>query len=238
MQPKITAIISAAGSGTRMGYDTNKLLIDLKGKTILARTLEQIARIDVISGVVLVIRPEDEQVIRTEILPRVNMGTRPLIITYGGATREDSTWQGILAAPEDTDIVLTHDGARPFVTDAIINRCIKELLNRNADGVICTVPVKDTIKVINKHGYVETTPKRSTLFAVQTPQVFYRDKLKAAYVNARSEGIFTTDDAQIVEVFGGRIFTVEGSYENIKVTTRDDLLTGQLIIEKREEADE
>lgn len=128
---------------------------------------------------------------------------------------------------------MIHDGARPFVEPDLIRTMLFEMAQTAADGVICAVPVKDTIKVV-QHGVVETTPRRSSLYAVQTPQIFRRSVLQRAYEKARGEEVETTDDAQIVEIFGGTVHVVEGSYSNIKITTPEDLLLGETILRERE----
>ncbi len=237
--PYITAVISAAGRGSRMGFPRNKLMICLEGQTILERTLHQLEACAMIRAFVIVIRPDDKEQVEAEILPRVfPKEDRPIVLVTGGETREDSTWQGINAAPKETQVILYHDGARPFVKPVTVGQTIQTLLENPVDGAICVVPVKDTIKMVDNRGFVETTPQRSSLFAVQTPQVFWKKSLLAAYKKARSEHISTTDDSQIVEIFGGTIRTVTGDYENIKITTRDDLTLGQMIIRKREQGND
>ncbi len=228
--PYITAVISAAGRGRRMGWNRNKLMMKLDNMLIVERTVSALKKCPLIKAYVLVIRPEDEEEIKTSIIPGVFSKDDVVVTIYGGETREESTWNGINVVPEETEIILYHDGARPFITVDVIERVIKTLMENKADGAIPVVPVKDTIKVLNADNYVETTPNRERLVAVQTPQAFWKDKLIGAYKNARSENIATTDDAQIVEVFGGKIVTTEGSFYNIKITTPEDLLVGESII--------
>lgn len=232
--PYITAVVSAAGKGERMGWHRNKLLIPLDNICILERTLMALVAVEEIRSYVIVIRPEDREEIELGILPRVFGRVRDhVILAPGGPSRKDSIWNGLLALPDRTDLVLYHDGARPFVTPEVIRRTIRGLLESRVDGSICVVPVKDTVKVINDDRNVVTTPNREKLVAVQTPQVFHRESILRAYRNAREEDISATDDAQIVELAGGKIRTVRGDYENIKITTREDLLIGELIIKKR-----
>ncbi len=228
--PYITAVISAAGRGRRMGWNRNKLMMKLDNMLIVERTVSALKKCPLIKAYVLVIRPEDEEEIKGSIIPGVFSEDDVVLTTYGGETREESTWNGIKVAPEETEMILYHDGARPFITVDVIERVINTLIENKADGAIPVVPVKDTIKVLNADKYVETTPNRERLVAVQTPQAFWKDKLISAYKNARSENIATTDDAQIVEVFGGKIVTTEGSFYNIKITTPEDLLVGESII--------
>ncbi|MDY3052113.1 MAG: 2-C-methyl-D-erythritol 4-phosphate cytidylyltransferase [Ndongobacter sp.] len=230
----VSAVISAAGRGSRMGWERNKLLLPLSGKSILQRTLEALTEVREIDHFVLVIRPEDEATVREEILSGIKALTRERVtLCFGGDTREASTWCGLQHLPEEARTVLIHDGARPFVEPDLIRTMLFEMAQTAADGVICAVPVKDTIKVV-QHGVVETTPRRSSLYAVQTPQIFRRSVLQRAYEKARGEEVETTDDAQIVEIFGGTVHVVEGSYSNIKITTPEDLLLGETILRERE----
>lgn len=231
----VTAVISAAGRGTRMGCKTNKLLLPLGGLPILERTLLAVSACPYIKDYVIVVRPENEQAVQ-EMVGRVFGDRAPNVrLVYGGETREKSTWNGLQALPEETKIVLTHDGDRPFTNRAMIERALNKLidLGSQVSGVICAVPVTDTIKIVNKSQIVQATPPRKNLFAVQTPQVFWKDDLVNAYRRGRHEMLKVTDDAGIVEIIGGRIAIVEGDYGNIKITTREDLSTGETIIKKK-----
>lgn len=235
MKPWVSAVISAAGRGARMGFDTNKLLIDFEGKTIIERTLEALREVSFVSHYVLVIRPEEEEVM-AKIAEKIFSGLS-YSLAYGGATREASTRSGIEQCPKNTEVILTHDGARPFVSKKIIEDCYNTFLETKADGTIVVVPVKDTIKTVDAKGFVSRTPKRSMLYQVQTPQIFWKDLLLEAYDKALQEKLEVTDDAQIVELFGGRVSTSLGDYSNIKITTKEDLLLGKMIIKKREKDD-
>lgn len=235
--PKIGAVIQAAGRGTRMGYKRNKLMMPLQGLPVLTWTLRGLVTCPYIQSFVIVIRPEDEEEVRESILPAVFTQGQEVRLVYGGESREASTWNGLMTLPEDIDIVISHDGARPFVSSNLIERCInrlRDLGQQRASGVICVVPVKDTIKVVGEAGYVQATPPRKNLYAVQTPQVFWMDHLVWAYRKAQTEKVAVTDDAGIVEIVGGRIATVEGSYNNIKITTPEDLSTAELILRELE----
>ncbi|MDY3986988.1 MAG: 2-C-methyl-D-erythritol 4-phosphate cytidylyltransferase [Peptoniphilaceae bacterium] len=231
---KIAAIISAAGKGERMGFHRNKLLIPLGGMTILERTLIALEAMEEIEHFILVIRPEDEAVIRS-FLPSIFSDLTRIQLVYGGKTRQESTRNGLFAISESADLVMIHDGARPFITHKVVRDCIQRLLESDAEGAIAVVPMKDTIKVVNEKGLVVATPQRSMLCAVQTPQVFYRKKLMDAYQKGAREEINATDDAQLMVYLGGKIVTSPGDYSNIKMTTPEDLLVGRLIIEKRQQ---
>lgn len=232
MDESVAAVISAAGRGTRMGWDRNKLMMELEGTTILERTLQVMKQSGRIDRYVVVVRNEDHDEVRDRILPRVfGREAGEVILVEGGESREESTRNGLDAVPGECGVVLTHDGARPFAECEIVGRVLDRLAEGDVEGVICAVPVKDTIKVASR-GLVEMTPVRSTLFAVQTPQAFRVDVLRRAYEKAMRERVAVTDDSQIVEIFGGKIAVVEGSYRNIKITTAEDLLMGELLLRK------
>ncbi len=224
-------VIVAAGSGKRMGAGRNKLWLTLAGKPILVHTVERFAAHPGIAEVVLVISERDE----TETLDwlRTTPYADRVKLAYGGAERQDSVRQGLAALCGTCEYVLVHDAARPFVTseqiDAIIDRV------RRDDAVIMAVPVKDTIKVVNPAGIVEATPARESLWAVQTPQAFRLSLLRRAHEAAREQGKTGTDDAMLVEWLGQPVAVVPGSYENIKITTPDDLWFGEEILRRRKE---
>ena len=138
-----------------------------------------------------------------------------------------------MAIDEKTDIVVCHDGVRPFIKPSIIKRAIDEMENHNA--AIVAVPSKDTIKYADKNGFVEYTPNRERLYNVQTPQVFKKDILIKAYENVFDENIKVTDDSSLLEMMGEKVQIVLGDYSNIKITTKEDLLYGELILRQEEE---
>ena len=145
-----------------------------------------------------------------------------------GKERQDSVYNGLKLLDKKCHVVLIHDGARPFVSDKIIDNCIEEAKNHKA--VVVGVPVKDTIKVIDKDKYIVDTPNRSVLWAVQTPQTFDYNILIDSYKDAFKNGFYGTDDAMLVERIGYKVKMVEGSYNNIKITTQEDLNIGSQIL--------
>lgn len=229
----VTAVVSAAGRGERMGYDKNKVLIELRGVPVLERTLSQLAQVEEIDHFVIVLRPEEEEEVRTRIASKIFESNR-YSIAHGGETREASTRNGLLKMPDETDVVIYHDAARPFVDPHVCIDALRRLEEGDVDGVIACVPAVDTIKVVRENGIVEMTPKRSLLYNVQTPQVFEKDVLLAAHENARQEGIQTTDDSQMVELSGGKIAIVKGSYKNFKITTPEDLILAEMFLDQIE----
>ena len=149
-------------------------------------------------------------------------------IAYGGKERQDSVYNGLKLLDEKCDVVLIHDGARPFVSDKIIDKSIEEAKEHKA--IVVGVPVKDTIKVIDNDKNIVDTPNRSVLWAVQTPQTFDYNILIDAYKDAFKNKFYGTDDAMLVEWIGYKVKMLEGSYNNIKITTQEDLNIGSQIL--------
>lgn len=219
-------VIVAAGSGKRMGGQRNKLWLPLAGEPILAHTVRLFVSHQEIGQIVLVVSETD----RDEVLAWLEKENIQLTVVLGGAERQDSVRNG-LEALRDCTHVLVHDAARPFVTPEQISQIISQV--RRDQATILAVPVKDTIKVVGETGVVESTPARESLWAVQTPQAFRMSLLKEAHLAAWSAGRIGTDDAMLVEWLGHPVTVMQGSYENIKITTPDDLLLGEEILRKR-----
>lgn len=238
-RPFITAIVTGAGLGTRMGHMKNKMLIEIDGGRVLQRTLRALHRSGVIDAYVVVAKEDILPTVKQDILPQVfGENFSRVCVCLGGATRQDSVKEGLKHLPPETDYIAVHDGARPFIAPAVVKRCLARLLKGDVDGTICVLPMKDTIKFVNEAGIIENTPNRAHLFGAQTPQMFKKKALLEAYEKAIWEEIPITDDAQMVEIFGGRVATVEGDEANIKITTPMDLLFGERILTEREDLDE
>lgn len=225
---KNTAIILAAGQGKRMNSAVPKQYLLLRDKPILFYTIKAFQENDCIDEIILVVGNEQIEYCKNEIVGKYNF-TKVKKIIEGGNERYLSVFCGIKEA-KDADNIFVHDGARPFVSEDIITaslRCIKK-----CDACAVGVPVKDTIKVVNKEGYVDYTPERNLVWAVQTPQVFKKEILQEAYRKLMStEVVNVTDDAMVVEqMLGINIKMVMGSYKNIKITTPEDLEIGELYI--------
>ena len=163
---------------------------------------------------------------KKEILDKYNF--KNVKIAYGGKERQDSVYNGLKLLDEKCDVVLIHDGARPFVSDKIIDKSIEEAKEHKA--IVVGVPVKDTIKVIDNDKNIVDTPNRSVLWAVQTPQTFDYNILIDAYKDAFKNKFYGTDDAMLVERIGYKVKMLEGSYNNIKITTQEDLNIGSQIL--------
>ncbi len=226
--PRAAGVIVAAGSGTRYGKD--KLRELLGGTPVLLHSLRAFERASLVDEIVLVTHPS-----RLEELKTVCGGwglSKLARIVPGGETRTDSCLAGVLAASNRCGIVAIHDGARPLVTPELIDAVVWDAYRHGA--AIPAVPVRDTVKVAAEN-IVKETPDRSALYAVQTPQCFQRDIIRAALLAARQSGAAVTDDASAVERIGGAVWLSEGSEENIKITTPLDLQLAELILRRRNE---
>jgi 2-C-methyl-D-erythritol 4-phosphate cytidylyltransferase len=220
-------VIVAAGSGKRMGADRNKLWLPLAGTPILAHTVRLFATHPEISEVVLVVSERDEADVQAWLAGE----SYAVTVTRGGAERQDSVRLGLAALSDNCSYVLVHDAARPFVTREQISGIIRQV--RQDEATIMAVPVKDTIKVVGATGVVESTPARESLWAVQTPQAFRLSLLREAHQAALKSGRIGTDDAVLVEWMGHPVTVMQGHYENIKITTPDDLWLGEEILRRR-----
>lgn len=221
-------IIVAAGTGSRMKKDINKQFIKLNDKEIIAHTIDKFYNNDNIDDIVVVIKEEEEKYFIDNIINKY--GFDNIKIAYGGNERQDSVYNGIKKLNNNCDVILVHDGARPFVTGDIIKNSIEEAKKHNA--VVVGVKVKDTIKMVSEDGNIIDTPNRNFLWSVQTPQVFKYDIITKAYEDAYNENYYGTDDAMLVERIGYKVKMVEGSYDNIKITTPEDLKFGEQILKK------
>ena len=224
--PRATAVIVAAGSGTRFGGD--KLQMLLGGQPVLLHSLLAFERAELVDEIVLVARPDrvEETKARCE-----SFGLKKLAcVVPGGATRTDSCYAGILNASGRSKLIAIHDGARPLVTPALVDAVLWDAYRHGA--AIPAIPVRDTVKLA-KDRIVTETPDRSRMFAAQTPQCFQRDVICAALLSAIQSGAELTDDASAVERLGGAVWLSEGSEENVKITTPLDLALAEIIWQRR-----
>ncbi|ALC83309.1 MULTISPECIES: 2-C-methyl-D-erythritol 4-phosphate cytidylyltransferase [Bacillus] len=218
-------VVPAAGQGKRMKAGRNKQFIDIMGSPVIAHTLRVFDEHPNCRQIILAVSKEDRPLFR-EVLDKELFST-PIHMVDGGTERQQSVYEG-LKAVNHIDMVLIHDGARPFITHTQINRLIKEAAGSGA--AVVAVPVKDTIKRVKDHTVIETID-RASLWAVQTPQAFRLSLIKEAHRRAEKEGWIATDDASLAEKIGIKVSVIEGSYTNIKLTTPDDLLVAKAIIE-------
>lgn len=218
---KITAVIVAAGRGRRMGADKNKVFLELSGKTVLENTVEVFENCDAINDIVVVTNDIEEC---SSILSGFSKIKN---IVKGGETRQESVRNGLLAS--DCDIVVIHDGARALIQEKEILAAISETEKYGAAAV--GVKCKDTLKKADKNGFIAGTVDREFIYNIQTPQVFKFKEIKKMHTLAEDNSF--TDDCALAESFGARIKIVDGSYDNIKLTTPEDLQIAEKILEKR-----
>lgn len=226
--PAVCAVIVAAGSSRRMGGE-NKLLLEIDGVPVLARTLSAFQKCAAIRDIVLVCREQD-------IMPYTELAKAFSIdklctVTRGGETRTESVLAGITAAPENAVLVAVHDGARPLVSEAVITEAVTTAAEYGAAAPV--VPVKDSIKRI-EDGNIAADVARNTLAAVQTPQVFRKDLLRCALTSAAERGYSFTDDCAAVESLGTIVKATHGSYQNIKITTPEDILVAEALLTRED----
>lgn len=221
----VTAVFPAAGRGTRMGAGLNKVFLDLAGAPILTRSLLAFSRVAAVDSLVIV-TAADEVAPLEKVLSRVSE-LKPWRVVEGGSERQYSVYRGLLAVPEESDIVLVHDAARPLITGEVITAVIDAA--REHGAAIAAVPAKNTIKVV-EDGFVQSTPERSRLYEVQTPQGFQKDLLLRAYEKAMDEDYLGTDDASLAERIGATVAVVESTYKNIKITTPEDLQIAKALL--------
>lgn len=222
-------IIVAAGTGSRMKANINKQFIKLNDKEIITYTIEKFYNNKNINDIVIVVKEDEAEFFKKEILDKYSFNN--IKIAYGGKERQDSVYNGIKALDKNCKYVLVHDGARPFVNEDIINRSLEEV--QKYKTVVVGVPVKDTIKVVNNNNDIVDTPNRSTLWSVQTPQTFDYNVIKRAYEDAFDNNFYGTDDAMLVERIGYTVKMIYGSYNNIKVTTPEDIDMGIQILNSK-----
>lgn len=218
------AVIVAAGSASRMG-GIDKVMASLGGTPMVARTAAAFQNCDAIAEIVIVTRPD---LIRPISALCAGMDKVQAVVA-GGSSRQESVWLGLNALSEDIQLAAIHDGARPLVSNLVIDRTVRAANSYGAAAP--AVPVKDTIKVV-KGGLVEKTPDRATLQAVQTPQVFDFDLLRGALKKAEEEKAAVTDDCSAVERLGMKVKIVEGDERNLKVTTPMDLKIAEMLLEE------
>lgn len=224
---KADAVIVSAGKGVRFMGRQKKQFYSLGGKPILIHTLDKFETCPLIRSILLVVDPEDMDYCLKEISEKYKFKKVSQIVP-GGKQRQESVKNGIDVLPKDTEIVAIHDGVRPFVTKTMIEDSVRSAIRYGA--VILAIPVKDTMKMSNPDGTVLKTLNRESLWQAQTPQTFHVNVIKEAYQRAAEDGFTGTDDASLVERYGGRVHILPGSYSNIKITTPEDLLLANLFL--------
>lgn len=212
-----------------MGSQRNKLLLTVLGKPLLAWTLMAAEAAQSIQWIGLIGQPEDWPEWET-VLANVSI-KQPVQFIHGGSTRQESVYNGLQALPPTADKVLIHDGARCLVTTELIDQCAAAMAHH--PGLVAAVPVKDTIKVVDETGLVQSTPNRNQLWAAQTPQGFEVQPLKQCHQSAQEQGLNVTDDAALFEMFDLPVHVVPGEETNLKLTTPGDLAIAELVLRQR-----
>ena len=232
---KTTAIVLAGGRGKRMNSAVSKQFLMIQDKPVLYYSLKAFED-SFIDSIILVASEDDKEYCQKEIVEKYRFRKIDKIVS-GGKERYHSVLNGIKAAGE-CDYIFIHDGARPFVTQDMLQRLYECVTECNA--CVAGMPVKDTIKIADENGYIATTPKRDLVWTIQTPQVFSYELIKKAYLLLEKEeyslieqGISITDDAMVVEtLLGEKVKLVEGSYRNIKITTPEDMGVAEGFLKK------
>jgi 2-C-methyl-D-erythritol 4-phosphate cytidylyltransferase len=213
-----------------MGSSGPKVLMPLLGRPLLGWTLEPILECGLFSEIVVACSPDHEGLIRRFLSEEVRTGT-PVRVAIGGQMRQDSVANCLREISSGCEFVAVHDGARPLVTVGLVAAVVKQA--EKAGAAIAAVPCKDTVKLSTQEGIVGETIERSRVWLAQTPQCFRYDLLVSAYETARRKEYVATDDSSLVERMGAVVHIVMGSYENIKVTTPEDLLICEEILKRR-----
>ena len=221
----VSAIILAGGKGKRMGKDISKQFILVKDKPIIYYTIKKFSDCKLIDEIILVLPKDEIEYCKKEVLEKYSLKVDKIIA--GGKERQDSVYNG-LKALKNSDIVLIHDGARPFVSEKII---LDGIENAKKYGAAAPgVMPKDTIKVKDDFSFSKETLKRESLIAIQTPQVFKKDIIVKCHERVRENNVSVTDDTMVVEKYGYKVYLYDGDYINIKVTTPEDLILCEYVV--------
>ncbi len=229
----VCGVIVAGGVGKRFGNPGGKLLVDVCGRPLMSWSVAAFDASELVDHIVVVC-PAKTRATMTAVAIEPYGFTTPIAFADAGAERQDSTRSGVGAAPEECKIVAVHDAARPLITPDAIDGAVRALAGRpDAAGAVCGQPAIDTLKLVDECGSFTATPDRSAYWTVQTPQVFQRDTLLAAYASAEREGFVGTDDASLIERAGGKVFGVLASRDNLKVTVPEDLFMVRALMNRR-----
>ena len=223
----VCAVVPAGGTGTRMGGTVPKQFLELNGKPILYYTLKTLQDCGIISELILVVPEKEYDNACTDWLGKPEIVTK---VVVGGEKRQDSVYNGFCEVSPQTEIVLVHDGVRPFLSHQMIQESVDAA--REYGAAITAIPVNDTIKRVDDSGLVSQTVDREGLWRVQTPQVFRYELLQEAFKKANSEKFYGTDEGTLIEHLGKPVKVVEGSEQNIKITRPEDLRLSEILISK------
>ncbi|MFQ5682463.1 MAG: 2-C-methyl-D-erythritol 4-phosphate cytidylyltransferase [Candidatus Binatia bacterium] len=227
---RVNAVIVAAGEGKRMGKEIPKPFLPVGGCPLILHTLSRFAASKTVHKVVLVTAEKELPRCRDLLRTEAELAGLACVLHPGGLTRQDSVSRGLGRLDADCEIVVVHDGARPFISPALIDRCVDLAFKKGA--VVVGVPVRDTIKVISKNRHVQDTPSRDSLWEVQTPQVFRVEIIREAYEKVTRMGKEATDDATLVERLGKKVILLQGHRTNLKITFPEDLLIAEALFKE------
>jgi 2-C-methyl-D-erythritol 4-phosphate cytidylyltransferase len=225
LEVAVSVIIPAAGSGKRMGGGTAKQFLPLRGEPVLVRTVKLFSECPQVDEIVIAAGDVESTRELVAHFPKVTY------VVKGGAERQDSVWAGLQVVHSRPRIVCVHDAVRPLLTIEQLTAILEAAAEHPA--LVMGVPVKDTIKIARAGGYVAQTPDRPTVWAIQTPQVFWVEPMVQAFRQAIADGVVGTDCASLLERMGVPVKIHQGSHENIKLTTPEDFLVAEAILEKR-----
>lgn len=228
--PQTIAIVPAAGRGLRMGAATKKQFLTLGGEPVLVHALRVLQECAEIDSIILVVPEEDRAFCQDEIVAGRELDKITSVVS-GGKERQDSVYAGLRAVESEPDVVVIHDGVRPFLTGDLVREVVQ--LAVSGISAIVGVPATDTIKSVDSGQTVLKTLSRDALWSIQTPQAFPYPVLLKAHDQAHQDGIFGTDDASLLERLGLPVRVLMGSYENIKITSPEDLVIGEALLKKR-----
>lgn len=227
MANNLRVVIAAAGTGSRMKSRINKQYMLLNSRPILSYSLDVFEKYEAVDEIVIVAHPREIEYCEGEIVKKFGYRKVKKVIP-GGKQRQDSVWAGLLQLNQDTDYVAVHDGARPLLTSTLLDDLLKEAEEWGAS--IPGIYVKDTLKMVDRDGFVGNTLDRSSTVFIQTPQVFRFKEIYKAYEMALEEGFKSTDDAALFEKYIGRVKVVPGNYNNLKITTPEDLIIAEALL--------
>lgn len=232
MSQRIYAIIVAAGEGTRMGSSVPKQFIHLLGKPILHYTIDKFVQAQIFDKIVLVVQSAKYELVRKMLADDHSISPEQFFLVEGGKRRQDSVFNALKKCESAADMVVVHDGVRPFVKVEELRHIVE--IAKEKKAVTLGLPVKNTIKRV-RNGVVVETLSRDGLFQILTPQAFWFDILYQAHKQAKDSNFYSNDDAELVEVFGKDVFVLQGSPENIKITDQFDLKVAEAILNRNSE---
>ena len=223
-----TAIVLAAGEGRRLAAGFAKSYLPIAGRPLVLRTLDRVFAARAVETVVLVVAAAELEQCESMLRADPALKDRHWFLQAGGATRQQSARSGLDRVGPDCDIVIFHDGARPFVSPGLIDRCVEAAAEKGA--VVVGLPVRDTIKTVSSDHWIQSTPERNALWEIQTPQAFKRELIAAAHERAERERVQVTDDAMVVERAGIPVYVLQGEWTNVKITVPEDVWLAEILI--------